>query len=212
MKTKIYAVIVAVGIASAMLWVGPGWTQDSATQTASLYRESYELEVNRDYPASLAKMREIRTKAGNSYFVSLRSAWLSYLSGDYSAAETGYREAIAAAPKSMEAKIGLTLPLLAAKKWRALERACRDILAVDPNHAVARSRLAHALYSVANYPDAATEYRRLGEEYPAELDHQTGLGWSLARMGRRGEARQIFAAVLAVSPDNVNAKQGMALQ
>jgi hypothetical protein len=29
-------------------------------------------------------------------------------------------------------------------------------------------------------------------------------------MGKRKEARAVFQAVLAVSPDNVNAKQGMA--
>jgi Flp pilus assembly protein TadD len=48
-------------------------------------------------------------------------------------------------------------------------------------------------------------------DYPAELDHQTGLGWSLLKMGRSKEARQLFTAVLAVSPDNPNARQGMEL-
>jgi tetratricopeptide (TPR) repeat protein len=211
MKTRFYALIAAVGIASATVLVGPGYAQDPATQVAGLYRDSYSLETNRDYPASLAKMREIKTKAGSSYFVSLRVGWLSYAAGDFTAAEAGYREAIAAAPKAVEAKLGLTLPLLAAKKWRDLERACRDVIAVDPNNAVARARLAHALYSLGNYPDSATEYRKLSEEYPSELDHQTGLGWALVRMGRKGEAKQVFAAVVGVSPDNVNARQGLAL-
>jgi tetratricopeptide (TPR) repeat protein len=211
MKTRIYALIAAVGIVGATVLTGPGWAQDPATQVANLYRESYTLEANRDYAGSLARMREVKAKAGASYFVSMRTAWLSYLAGDFAASETLYREAIGAAPKAVEAKLGLTLPLLAARKWRDLERACRDVLASDSGNAVARARLAHALYSVGNYPDAATEYRKLVDEYPSELDHQTGLGWALAKMGRKAEAKQQFAAVLAVSPDNANARQGMAL-
>ena len=111
----------------------------------------------------------------------------------------------------IEARLGLTLPLLAQKKWRPLEKACRDVLKLDAQNAVARARLAHAYYSIGNYPDSATVYRKLVRDYPAELDHQTGLGWALARMGRAGEAKKIFAEVLAVSPDNPNARQGMAL-
>lgn len=211
MKTRLFALIAAVGIVSATVLTSPGWAQDPAAQLAGLYRDSYSLEANRDYPGSLAKMREIKTKAGGSYFVSLRTGWLSYLAGDYTASEAAYKEAIAASPKAIEPKLGLTLPLLAARKWRDLERACRDVVAVDPHNALARARLAHALYSVGNYPDSANEYRKLVEEYPAELDHQTGLGWALVKMGRKAEAKQLFAAVLAVSPDNANARQGLAV-
>ena len=74
----------------------------------------------------------------------------------------------------------------------------------------ARARLAHALYSVGNYPDSATTYRKLIEEYPADLTFQTGLGWALLKMGRRSEAHALFRQVLAVSPDNASAKTGLA--
>jgi tetratricopeptide (TPR) repeat protein len=197
------AVVVAVA--------GPVRAQDTASQVAALYRESYQLEANRDAQGALGKMREIKAKAGNSYFVAVRSAWLAYLVGDFAGSEASYRDAAALAPKAIEPRIGLTLPLLAQKKWRDLERACRDAMTFDANHATARARLAHALYSVGNFPDSATLYRKLVEDFPAELDYQTGLGWALLKMGRRAEARQLFAGVLAVSPDNVNAKQGMAV-
>lgn len=195
-------------VAGAALVGAPAMAQDPGV--AALYRESYRLEAASDPKGALQKMREIRAKAGASYFVAARSAWLSYLAGDFAAAEGGYGEAISLAPKAVEPRIGLTLPLLAQKKWRELERASRDVLAIDPNHGVARARLGAALYAIGNYPDSAVAYRRLVDEYPAELDHQTGLGWCLLRMGRRAEARAMFTAVLAVSPDNLNAQQGMA--
>jgi Flp pilus assembly protein TadD len=110
----------------------------------------------------------------------------------------------------VEPKLGLTLPLLAQKRWRDLERACRDVLAVDAPNATARARLAHALYALGNYPDSAAAYRKLIADYPSVLDHQTGLGWALLRMGRRAEAHRLFQGVLAVSPDNANARAGLA--
>ena len=55
-------------------------------------------------------------------------------------------------------------------------------------------------------------YRDLIREYPAVLDHQTGLGWALLRMGRTAEAKRLFADVLTVSPDNPSARQGVASQ
>lgn len=199
-----------LGMICASAMGAPAHADDA--QIADLYRQSYALEANRDYPGALAKVREIKSKAGSSYFASVRLGWVAYLAGDYAASEAAYREAATAAPKAVEPRIGLTLPLLAAKKWRDLERACRDVIALDPNNSVARARLAHAQYSVGNYPDSATTYRKLIEEYPAELDHQTGLGWCLLKMGRKAEARQVFAGVLAVSPDNASAKAGMAAE
>jgi len=184
---------------------------DKEAHAAALYQQSYALEAGREYGAALARMREIESKAGKSYFLSVRTGWLAYLAGEFAASENAYREAIGIAPKAIEAKLGLTLPLLAAKKWRDLERACRDVLAVDAQNMVARARIAAALYSLGNYPDSATFYRKLVEEYPADLDHKTGLGWALVRMGKRQEGKALFAQVLAVAPENANARQGMAL-
>jgi tetratricopeptide (TPR) repeat protein len=195
-----------------LLWAPRPAAAAPDERVAALYRASYQLEAKGDAAGALAKMDEIRALAGATYFVVVRSAWLQYLKGDLAGAVTSYRDAIRWEPKAVEPKLGVTLPLLALKRWRDLERACREVLALDPHQATARARLAHALYSVGNYPDAATAYRKLVAEYPAVLDHQTGLGWALVRMGRRADAHRLFQAVLAVAPDNANAKAGLAQQ
>jgi tetratricopeptide (TPR) repeat protein len=206
-RTALWGIGILAAVSIGAVW--PAVAEEGPPRTAMLYRESYQLEASRDPSGALSRMKEIMSRGDKSYFAVVRSAWLSYLSGDFTAAENGYREAAVLAPKALEPKLGLTLPLLAAKKWRDLERACRDVLTADPNHATARTRLAHALYMQGNYPDAASLYRRLLEEYPGELDHQTALAWAYLKMGRRAEARTMFSAVLAVSPDNPNAKQGL---
>jgi len=175
-----------------------------------LYRQSYALEAKGDYQGALARMRDVQKAAGKSYFLFLRTGWLAYLAGNHDAAESNYRAAIAAKPAALEAKIGLTLVLYVAQRWKALETACKQVLVEDPKHATVRARLASSYYAVGNYPDAAAIYRKLVVAFPGELDYQTGLGWALQRMGKREEAVKLFRGVLAVSPDNPNALQGMA--
>jgi tetratricopeptide (TPR) repeat protein len=186
-------------------------TAAGPTAAGELYRKSYQLEAQGKPAEALEAAKQIRREGANTYFLVARIAWLAYLAGRYAESSDAYRDAIKLAPAAIEPRLGLTLPLLALKKWRELEAACREVLQLDPNNAVGRARLAHANYMVGNYPDAATLYRKLVDDYPADLDHQTGLGWALARMGRVKEGKEVFGQVLAVSPDNPNAQQGMAL-
>jgi tetratricopeptide (TPR) repeat protein len=181
-----------------------------AADVPDLYRASYAAEARRDYAGALAKLREVRKSAGASYFASLRTGWLAYLAGDLTTAEAQYRDAVTAKPKALEPKIGLTLVLFVAQKWRPLETACKQVLAEDAKHPTVRARLAAAYYNLGNFPDAAAGYRKLVEEYPGELDYQTGLGWALLRLGKREESQKIFQFVLSVSPDNPNAQEGIA--
>jgi tetratricopeptide (TPR) repeat protein len=195
------------GLLALGLVLAAGFTR---ADTPDLYRQSYALEAKGDYQAALGRMREVRKAAGASYFLSLRTGWLAYLAGDYETAEASYREAIRAKSGALEAKIGLTLVLYVAQRWKALETACKQVLAQDAMHPMARARLASSYYATGNYPDAAAIYRKLVGAFPGELDYQTGLGWALLRMGKGGEAQKLFHAVLAVSPDNPNALQGIA--
>jgi tetratricopeptide (TPR) repeat protein len=197
--------VAAALLAAELLMAAPAARAD----TADSYRQSYLLEAKGDYPGALLRMAEVRKAAGASYFLSLRSGWLSYLAGDFETAESHYRDAIAAKPAAVEAKIGLTLVLYVAQRWKALDTACKQVLAEDPKSSIVRARQAAGYYGAGNYPDSAAIYRKLVGEYPGELDYQTGYAWALLRMGKREEAQKLFQAVLAVSPDNPNARQGM---
>jgi tetratricopeptide (TPR) repeat protein len=192
--------------AATMVTAYPAYAEDASAN----HRASYQLEAKGDYVGALAKMNALRSAGDNSYFVILRTAWLRYLAGDFAGAETGYRAAMVAKPKAVEPKVGLTLVLYTAGDWKALVVACQAALADNPKDATLRARLASAQYNLNRYPDAASLYRKLIDEYPGVLDYQTGYGWALQRMGKGREARAVFQAVLAVSPDNANAKQGLA--
>ena len=211
MKRSFPLVLVAALVAAPVL-IQSRATAQGESHVAVLYRESYALEAKRDYPGAQARMKDVVREGGTTYFATLRSGWLSYLAGDLPGAIASYRAAIAAEPKAVEPRLGLTLPLLAARNWKDLEVASRDVLALDAHNATALARLAAAQYYGANYAGAESSYRQLTGDYPSDLDYKTGLGWALLKLGRTADARQIFTAVLAVSPDNTNAKAGMAVK
>ncbi|MBW2525940.1 MAG: tetratricopeptide repeat protein [Deltaproteobacteria bacterium] len=198
-------------VLAAVVLLGSATASAGPNDVPHLYRQTYRLEAKGKHAAALAAMRKIQQHVGETYFVLARTGWLAHLAGQPAVSEAAYRKAIQLAPKAIEPRVGLTLPLLVQKKWRDLERASRDALQLDPLNETARARLAHAHYMVKNYPDSATVYRGLVEQYPANLNYQTGLGWALARMGRVKEGKELFRAVLAVSPDNPNALDGIAL-
>ena len=176
---------------------------------AAAFRESYAAEARREYATALAKVREARAGGANAYFAALRSGWLSYLLVDFPASIASYAEAVAAEPKAIEPKLGLTLPLLGQRNWRELERACQAVLAVDPHNATSLARLGLAQYSAGDFAGAEATYRRLADDYPSELDYKTGLGWALLKQGKGAEAQAVFEGVLAVSPNNVSARAGV---
>jgi tetratricopeptide (TPR) repeat protein len=189
----------------ALIAASPARGEDASAS----HRASYQLEAKGDYAGALAKMNALRAAGDHSYFVTLRAAWLRYLNKDYAGAEAGYREAMKARPKAIEPKVGVTLVLYTAGNWKRLEPACKVALAALPTDPMLRARLAAAHYNLGRFPDAASAYRKLIEEYPGVLDYQTGYAWALHRMGKKKEARAVFQAVLAVSPDNANAQQGV---
>src|SRR5690606_26281193 len=108
----------------------------AAESTADLYRQSYRYEAAGNPAAALSAMEKIAKQSSESYFVTARLAWLSHLAGRYPQAEQHYRKAIQLAPKAVEPRLGLTLPLLAAQKWRELEAASREVIKLDPKNAV----------------------------------------------------------------------------
>ena len=197
-----------IGAMALFLGVAPN-AHAQGDVTARLYRDSYALEAKRDYAGALAKVRDAKKAGTNAYFAAVRMGWLSYLAGDYTTAVAMYTEAASAEPKAVEPKLGRSLALLAIGNWRELERASREVLAIDTENVTALSRLAIAQYNNGNFADAAATYRKLTESYPSDLDFKTGLGWALLKGGRTAEARPLFAAVLAVSPDNLNALKGL---
>ena len=174
-----------------------------------LFQESYAAEATGDVAAAVAALRRLPIDRREHYFYQLRLGWLLYLSEQYPASAVAYRRAIALAPEAVEPRLGLLLPLMANRMWSDAEQTARAALSIDDGNYLATSRLAFILFNQGRYAEAAAQYRRVLDFYPADLEMRAGLGWSLARSGKLSLAQSEFEEILGVAPSHVSARGGV---
>jgi tetratricopeptide (TPR) repeat protein len=180
-------------------------------KTADYFDESFKYETARNYDAALNGVLKILRMDQKNYVAALRLGWLYYLKGDFSAAEKSYKKVIAIAPQAIEAKLGLMLPLMAAKRWAETETVARQVLQVDDMNYTAASRLAYALYMQAKYADAMFYYKKVLTWYPSDMNIKLGLAWAYHMMGRKDEAVRQFKEVLEVYKNHQGALYGLSV-
>lgn len=192
-----------------LLSAGATASADKADEISEYFHKSFTYESRKDYDAALRNVLKILQIDPGDYTAVLRAGWLNYLNGSYQNSLIYYRKALSLAPHAIEPRLGLTLPMMALKRWRDTEVQAWKILKIDPKNYYATSRLAFSLFSQGRYRDAERYYRRLITLYPSDIEMKLGLGWTLLRMGRKKSAEKYFAEVLRVRRANASARAGM---
>ncbi len=190
-------------VASAVVTLPP------PSDAAKAFQLSYDSEAQGKVPAALAALDSLPAPQRNGYVAELRRGWLLYVSGRHAESITSYTHAIAAAPASVEARVGKLAPLLALRRWVDAEATARDVLRRDPGNYTASLRLAFALFNQAKLPESAATYRALVGAYPSDVDARAGLGWAELKQGHSREASGIFSELLEIAPQNALAKDGL---
>jgi len=180
------------------------------SRAATLWQQSYQLEAKGAFPAAVKVLGQLPNTTRAGYLYAQRSGWLYYLGGKHIQAVAAYRLAISRAPKAVEPRLGLLLPLMALRRWQEAERVARDALKLDAGNQLAGRRLALSLYQLGRFAEAEAVYRSVLASYPSDLDMLSGIGWSRLRQGDQTGARRAFAAVLEIAPRHVSAKTGLA--
>jgi tetratricopeptide (TPR) repeat protein len=171
---------------------------DLVPDAARVFERSYSHEAAGRFDEALRDLADLAAPERETYLARLRRGWLLYLVGRHADSLAAYRQTIAAAPDSVEARVGLLLPLIALRQWADAERGARAALELDPANYLAGLRLAFAVYNQGRYKEAEGLYRRVLARYPSDAVARSGLGWSLIKQGRRSEAwRELRDASLA---------------
>ena len=176
---------------------------------ADLYKRSYTLEAKGKYSEALAAISSLSQSLRRSYFFQMRVGWLRYMSGKYSASVDAYKAAAALQPAAVETYLGMTLPLMAARKWKDAEGAAGRALRLAPGNYLATTRLAWIQYNLGRFADAERTYRAVLKLYPSDLEMNAGLGWAVLKQGRKAAAARIFTSVLTRSPEYATARTGL---
>jgi tetratricopeptide (TPR) repeat protein len=191
-----------------LLFLAPG--VGSAANATELFQQSFTLESAGSYAGALDRMESLQAQGEDGYLMHLRRGWLLYLNGRYADSAEAYRSAISKEALSIEARTGMTLPLMALKRWSDAEAICDQILKIAPGNYLGQSRRAWILFSAGRFSDAEKAYADVLQQYPSDNDMLAGLGWSQLRQGRKQDAGIAFEAVLHSVPGHVSAGQGIA--
>ena len=191
------------------LITGPSLHADSSSKISTYFYSSFTYEAQGNYAAALNSVLQVLQADTKNYTATLRAGWLAYMKGSFTGAVKYYKKAVALAPQAVEPKLGMTLPLMAAKKWKETVDALKAVLVVDSKNYTASSRLAYVYFSMGNYTAALKQYNLVLEWYPSDLDMKLGVAWSYLRMGNQVKAHQYFKEVLKVRMYNTNALSGI---
>lgn len=164
--------------------------------------KSYEAERSQQYDDAVTALLSARKQ---TYLVNMRLGWLHYLRGDYSSSKQFYQAAMRMAPKSVEPRLGYTLPLMAEQKWQEVETTCKTILGIDASQYTAALRLTTALRIQGKYRPARDLNSSMLELYPTDvsfLAEQLVVSAAL----KQTDVKQLIESLLAVDPENATAK------
>lgn len=120
----------AAGLATA-IGLSPSAQAAKHSPDPGYFQESYDEEAMGHDQEALAALDKLSSEKNGSYVAFLRKGWLQYRLGKNALAIEDYSKAVALAPKAIEPRLGILLPLMAEKQWSPAEKHARDILKLD---------------------------------------------------------------------------------
>ena len=171
--------------------------------------ESSQAEGKGDYKAAIGALDKQLHAHTKDYLLNLRLGWLYYLNRDYAKSVQYYQMAVTAAPRSIEAKLGLLLPLLAQENYRQVELRAEGLLQHDRRNYYGSLRLAVALRLQKKYAAADKIVQHMLTAYPADVYWLSESGLLNLAEENKSAAKEAFADVLSLDPDNAMAKDAL---
>ena len=172
---------------------------------SALWQESFTLEAAGKYPQAASVLDPLLRESPNHEFALMRRAWLNYLQGKYNDALRDYNQVLALNPRSLEARLGLTLPLMAQQRWKEAAAETRKVIAVSPWDYTAHSRLLVCEEGEKSWAELSRHATDHAARYPSDATSLVYLARAEAWLGNKAKARSAYQQVLERYPAHVEA-------
>ncbi len=198
-----YSVSVILAVVLVLLPVA-GFAEDS------FWSESYRQEAMGKYDAAMDSINTWMKKHPKHEFGIMRRGWLNYLQGKYSDSIKDYQHAISINDKSLEARLGMMLPLMAQNKWREAAVYGHQILDVAPWNYYAHVRLLRCEEALEQWSALAEHGNKVFLRYPSDATIIVYLARAHDKLGNVKAAVKAYEDVLERVPGHVEALQYIA--
>ena len=193
---------------SIMLFL-PLFCFSEVEQNIEAFSESYALEAVGNFAKGIEEIENIYDE--NSYEINLRLGWLYYNLGNYFESKNKYQKAVELMPYSIEAKLGLVLPVSAMGNWNDVIKTYEKVLEIDPQNSLVNYRMGAIHYERKEYEKALSYCEKTVNLYPFDYDSVVLLGWINYQMGNLREAKVLFQKSMLIKPRNQSAEYGLSL-
>ena len=146
-------------------------------------------------------------KEKNNEFLFLRLGWLNYLRGSHNDSINNYQKALTLNDKSLDARLGLTLPLLAQQRWREAAKYAQQVLQSAPWNYYAHVRLMVAEEGLRQWQTLAKHADDVQRRYPSDATILVYLARANRWLNNTGDAKAAYREVLERVPGHIEALQ-----
>jgi tetratricopeptide (TPR) repeat protein len=171
------------------------------------WAESYRLEALTQYEAAVKALEPVLKKNSKHEFAVLRRGWLNYLRGAHNESLRDYQLALDLNPQSLDARLGLMLPLIMQQRWREVASHANKVLEVAPWNYYAHVRLMISEEGERKWDTLAKHAARVSRRYPSDVTVLIYQARANDWLKNDGEARRAYEKVLEHIPNHLEALQ-----
>lgn len=168
------------------------------------WKESYRLEAVYQYDAALVAISNISSE---NELALLRRGWLNFLKGSHSKAIEFYQKAISKNEHSLDARLGIILPLSAQQRWREAAQNAQKVLEQAPWNYYAHVHLMESQQALKQWSELASHARSVNERYPTDATVLVYLARAHVKLNNSAAAKDAYKKVLELAPDHFEATQ-----
>lgn len=171
------------------------------------WTESYRLEALTQYGSAAKSIEKVISDNPKNEFAILRHGWLSYLRGAHNESIRDYQKALDINPQSLDARLGLMLPLIAQQRWREVASHANKVLKVAPWNYYAHMRLMISEEGEKKWDTLAKHAQKVNQRYPSDATVLVYLARANDWLKNNKAARRAYEQVLARVPGHIEATQ-----
>lgn len=172
-----------------------------------VWAESYRLETAGQYIPAIKALAPLLAKFPRHELAQLRLGWLNYLQGNHNSALDAYKVAISINGKSLDARLGATLPLLAQQRWQEAAFYARQVIEIEPWNYYAHIRLMICEDAEGQWEALQKHASEVTLRYPSDASVQVYLARAFTRLGMQRQAQVVYEQVLERIPRHLEATQ-----
>ena len=172
----------------------------------SIWSQSYASEADTNYEKAISLIKPLTNDKDTAELANLRLGWLSYLNGNHGGSFRYYGKSLKDNPNSIDAHLGMTLPLLAQKRYRAAVKHTQMALKLSPNNYSASAKMMQILTLQKKWSSLNEYATNVSSYYPNLIEPLVYIARSNLYLGEQDDAKKYYKKVLRLMPSHNESK------